>query len=160
MPSHRETRFLPYTPEQVFDLVADVERYPEFLPWCRGARIRQRKDNVIVADLMIGFRMIREHYTSKVVLKRPERIDVEYGNDGPFRKLENHWTFRAADGGTEVDFFLDFEFRSRMLQRLIGILFQEAVRRMVAAFEGRAKALYGEPAPKEADMAADPEPSQ
>ena len=98
MPSHRETRFLPYSPEQVFDLVADIERYPEFLPWCRGARVRSRKGNVIVADLMIGFRMIREHYTSKVVLDRPTRIDVEYGHEGPFRKLENHWTFRAVEG--------------------------------------------------------------
>jgi coenzyme Q-binding protein COQ10 len=144
MPTHREKRVLPYTPEQIFDLVADVERYPEFLPWCVGARISRREEGLIVADLMIGFKMIRERYTSKVRLDRPQRIDVDYGNDGPFRHLENHWQFSPAeDGGCEVDFFLDFEFRSRMLQRLIGVVFQEAVRRMVAAFESRAKAIYG-----------------
>ena len=146
MPTHREKRFLPYSPEQIFELVADVERYPEFLPWCVGARISRREERLIVVDLMIGFKMIRERYTSKVRLDRPGRIDVDYGNDGPFRHLENHWQFAAVDGGCEVDFFLDFEFRSRMLQRVIGLVFQEAVRRMVAAFEGRAKAIYG-PAP-------------
>jgi len=144
MPTHRETRVLPYTPEQIFDLVADVERYPEFLPWCVGARVSRREEALIVADLMIGFKMIRERYTSKVKLDRPNRIDVDYGHDGPFRHLENHWQFKPADGGgCEVDFFLDFEFRSRMLQRLIGVVFQEAVRRMVAAFENRAKVIYG-----------------
>jgi coenzyme Q-binding protein COQ10 len=144
MPTHREKRVLPYTPEQIFDLVADVERYPEFLPWCVGARISRREEGLIVADLMIGFKMIRERYTSKVRLDRPHRVDVDYGNDGPFRYLENHWQFnRTEDGGCEVDFFLDFEFRSRMLQRLIGVVFQEAVRRMVAAFESRAKKIYG-----------------
>ena len=143
MPTHREKRFLPYSPEQIFDLVADVERYPEFLPWCVGARISKRDERTITADLMIGFKMIRERYTSKVRLDRPGRIDVDYGNDGPFRHLENHWQFAKADGGCEIDFYLDFEFRSRMLQRLIGVLFQEAVKRMVAAFEGRAKVLYG-----------------
>jgi coenzyme Q-binding protein COQ10 len=144
MPTHLEKRVLPYTPEQMFDLVADVERYPEFLPWCLGARIRKREGNVLHADLIIGFKMIRERYTSKVRLDRPQRIDVDYGNDGPFRHLENHWQFSPAeDGGCEVDFFLDFEFRSRMLQRLIGVVFQEAVRRMVAAFESRAKTIYG-----------------
>jgi coenzyme Q-binding protein COQ10 len=144
MPTHRETRVLPYTPEQIFDLVADVERYPEFLPWCVGARVSRREEALIVADLMIGFKMIRERYTSKVKLDRPNRIDVDYGHDGPFRHLENHWQFKPAEnGGCEVDFFLDFEFRSRMLQRLIGVVFQEAVRRMVAAFESRAKTIYG-----------------
>lgn len=144
MPTHREKRVLPYTPEQIFDLVADVERYPEFLPWCVGARIVRREEGLIVADLMIGFKMIRERYTSKVKLDRPGRIDVDYGHDGPFRHLENHWQFRPTeDGGCEVDFFLDFEFRSRMLQRLIGVVLQEAVRRMVAAFESRAKKIYG-----------------
>jgi coenzyme Q-binding protein COQ10 len=146
MPSHRETRTLPYTPEQVFDLVADVERYPEFLPWCVGARVRERSESTILADLMIGFKMIRERYTSRVVLDRPNRIDVEYGHEGPFRHLENQWAFKPAPGGCEVEFFLDFEFKSRMLQRLIGVLFQEAVRRMVSAFEARARALYGAPA--------------
>jgi len=155
MPTHREKRFLPYTPEQIFDLVADVERYPEFLPWCVGARIRKREPTTITADLMIGFKMIRERYTSKVVLDRPGRIDVDYGHDGPFRHLENHWQFKPADGGCEIEFYLDFEFRSRVLQRLIGMLFQEAVKRMVAAFESRAKVLYGAAPASPAKLATD-----
>jgi len=144
MPTHAEQRVLPYTPEQLFDLVADVERYPEFLPWCVGARVRERRDNLIVADLLIGFRMFRERFTSKVTLARPRRIDVAY-SDGPFRYLNNHWIFEPADGGCRIDFFVDFEFHSAILQKLIGVLFNEAVRRMVAAFETRARQLYGAP---------------
>jgi len=143
MPKHAERRHLPYRADQLFDLVADVERYPEFLPWCTGARIRERTDNVIVADLLIGFRMVRERFTSRVTLNRPDRIDVAY-SEGPFRYLENHWKFEPlSDGSCVIDFYVDFEFRSRMLQTLIGALFGEAVRRMVGAFEGRAKQLYG-----------------
>jgi coenzyme Q-binding protein COQ10 len=143
MPTHAEQRVLPYTKEQLFDLVADVERYPEFLPWCLGARIRERRQDVIIADLLIGFRMVRERFTSKVTLQRPDRIDVAY-TEGPFRYLDNHWLFEAVgEGACRIDFFVDFEFRSRMLQKLIGVLFNEAVRRMVAAFEVRARQLYG-----------------
>ena len=145
MPTHAEQRILPYTAEQLFDLVADVERYPEFLPWCVGARIRERRDDVIVADLLIGFRMVRERFTSRVILNRPHRIDVTYA-EGPFRYLQNRWLFEPTeDGGCRIDFFVDFEFRSRVLQTLIGALFNEAVRRMVAAFESRARQLYGSP---------------
>jgi coenzyme Q-binding protein COQ10 len=144
MPTHAEKRHLPYRPEQLFDMVADVERYPEFLPWCVGARVRSRVDNLIVADLMIGFRMIRERFTSKVTLNRPEnRIDVAY-TEGPFRYLNNHWIFEPdGQGGTLLDFYVDFEFRSLLLQKVIGVVFNEAVRRMVGAFEARAKHLYG-----------------
>ena len=142
MPTHAEKRFLPYTPEQVFDLVADIERYPEFLPWCVGARIRERRDNVILGDLLIGWRMVRERFTSRVTLNRPDRIDVEY-TEGPFRYLKNHWVLERQPGGCLVDFFVDFEFRSRFLQSVIGALFNEAVKRMVSAFEKRAKELYG-----------------
>lgn len=145
MPTHSEKRFLPYTPEQIFDLVVDVERYPEFLPWCVGARIRSREDNEIIADLMIGIKFIRERYTSRVSYQRPGRVDVAYEHGGPFKHLTNRWILSPVEGGCEVDFFLDFEFRSRTLQRLIGLLFQEAVRRMVGAFESRAKHLYGAP---------------
>ncbi|MCZ6862755.1 MAG: type II toxin-antitoxin system RatA family toxin [Alphaproteobacteria bacterium] len=145
MPTHSEKRFLPYSPEQIFDLVVDIERYPEFLPWCVGARIRSRAENEIVADLMIGIKIIRERYTSRVKYERPGRIDVAYEHGGPFKHLTNRWILTAVEGGCEVDFFLDFEFRSRTLQRLIGLLFQEAVRRMVGAFESRAKRLYGAP---------------
>ena len=144
MATHAEKRVLHHSPEQLFGLVADIERYPEFLPWCIGARIRSRRENVVVADLVIGFKGIRERFTSEVTLNRPAmRIDVAY-RDGPFRYLNNHWIFNALpDGGCEIDFFVDFEFRSRLLQKIIGLLFNEAVRRMVAAFEARADQLYG-----------------
>lgn len=154
MPTHAERRHLPYSQDQLFDLVADVGRYPEFLPWCTGARIRERQGNVITADLMIGFRMVRERFTSRVTLNRPDRIDVAY-SEGPFRYLNNHWNFEPQpDGSCIVDFYVDFEFRSRMLQRLIGVLFNEAVRRMVGAFEARARHLYG--VPDTGDAAAKP----
>ena len=146
MTTHAEQRVLPYTPEQMFDLVAGIERYPEFLPWCVGARIKSREGNVVIADLIIGFKMFRERFTSKVVLGRPGRIDVAY-TDGPFRYLTNHWLFEPHPQGCRIDFFVDFEFKSRILQATIGALFNEAVRRMIVAFEGRARALYGEPAP-------------
>jgi coenzyme Q-binding protein COQ10 len=146
MPTHAERRLLPYTPEQLFDLVADVERYPEFLPWCLGARLRERTPERITADLLIGFKMVRERFTSRVVLDRPLRIDVSYA-EGPFRHLTNHWEFvRQPDGTCLIDFYVDFEFRSRMLQKIIGVLFNEAVKRMVGAFEARARQLYGAPA--------------
>jgi len=142
--THTETRLLPYTPEQMFDLVADVARYPEFLPWCVGARIREETPEMLLADLMIGFKMVRERFSSRVWLDREaKKIRVEYIN-GPFRTLENRWTFSpTAEGGCRVEFYLEFEFSSFMLQKLIGVLFHEAVRRMVAAFESRAKQLYG-----------------
>ncbi|UCH73007.1 MAG: type II toxin-antitoxin system RatA family toxin [Rhodospirillales bacterium] len=144
MATHAERRVLPYRPDQMFDLVARVDRYPEFLPWCLGARIRSRQENVIVADLIIGFRGIRERFTSRVLLDRSQmRIDVAY-LDGPFRYLNNHWIFNARpNDACEIDFFVDFEFRSRILQRIMGLLFNEAIRRMVSAFEARAADLYG-----------------
>ena len=144
MPTHAEKRVLPYTSEQLFDLVADVERYPEFLPWCIAVRVRERKPDLVVAETLIGFKMVRERFTSRVELKRPSCIDVTFA-EGPFRYLNNHWVFtELPDGGCEIDFFVDFEFRSAILQKLIGLLFNEAVRRMVTAFEGRAKQLYGD----------------
>ena len=143
MAKYAEQRLLPYTPEQLFDLVADIERYPEFLPWCVGARIRERHGNLVKADLAIGFKMYRERFTSVVKLEPPGQIHVAY-SDGPFRYLENQWKFDAApNGGCIVDFYVDFEFKSKMLQRVIEVLFNEAVRRMVAAFESRARQLYG-----------------
>ena len=152
MPTHAEHRLLPYTQEQLFNLVADVERYPEFLPWCLGARVRERQGNVITADLLIGFKMVRERFTSRVALDRPQRIDVTYA-EGPFRYLNNHWIFLPQeDGSCVIDFCVDFEFRSRMLQRIIGMLFNEAVKRMVGAFEARARQLYGSPGAGEAAM--------
>jgi len=155
MPTHAEERVLSYTPEQLFTLVADVERYPEFLPWCVGARIKERHSDLIVADLIIGFRMFRERFTSRVALDPPKRIDVAY-TEGPFRYLTNHWTFTPDPGGCRVDFFVDFEFKSRLLQRLIEMLFSEAVRRMVGAFEKRARDLYGSLPQRDANKVADP----
>jgi len=154
MPTHAEQRRLPYSAKQLFDLVADVERYPEFLPWCVGARIRERTEKLLVADLLIGFRMVRERFTSRVVLSPYDRIDVAY-SEGPFRYLTNHWVFQPQpDGGCVIDFFVDFEFRSRLLQKVIEMLFNEAVKRMVSAFEARARQLYG--APTVAEQAAKP----
>ncbi|MBR0672712.1 type II toxin-antitoxin system RatA family toxin [Neoroseomonas soli] len=142
MPTHAEKKILRYSPEQMFDLVADVRRYPEFLPWCVGARVLSRTDGELVADLTIGFKMFRETFRSRVTLERPHHVHVAY-ETGPFRYLNNHWRFNAVPQGSEVDFFVDFEFHSRILQMAIGVVFNEAVRLMVRAFERRAMALYG-----------------
>jgi len=151
MPTHAETRELPYSADQMFALIADVAAYPEFLPWCSAARIRARKpqadgSEVIEADLVISFKVFRERFGSRVVLKpEAKRIDVAY-LDGPFRYLNNHWQFRELDEGRcEADFFVDFEFRSRTLQAIIGVVFNEAMQRIVRAFEARAEELYGRP---------------
>ena len=143
MPTHAEVRVLHHPPEQLFDLVADVEKYPEFLPWCVDARIRRREGDLVVADLVIGYRMFRERFTSTVALNRPDRIDVTYA-EGPFRYLNNHWIF-APEGPDScvIDFFVDFEFRSRVLQAMVGRVFGEAVKVMVHAFERRADELFG-----------------
>ena len=144
MPTHAEKRAVPFRADQMFDLVAEVERYPEFLPWCVGSRIKSRRDNVIHADLVIGFKLVRERFTSKVTLADDKsRIDVAYTN-GPFRYLDNHWIFNNQPNGSEIDFFVDFEFRNQMLQSLVGLVFNEAVQRMVTAFEARAFDLYGD----------------
>ncbi len=122
MPTHAEKRVLPFTPAQLFDLVADVEKYPLFLPWCKAARVRRRQGNVVTADLVIGFRMFRERFGSRVVLNRPDRIDVAY-TEGPLRYLNNHWVFEDHPQGCCIDFFVDFEFHSKMLQAVVGVLF-------------------------------------
>lgn len=145
MPTHAEKRRLPYTPQQMYRLVADIESYPQFLPWCVAARIRRREGDVLFADLMIGFKLVRERFTSKVTLdEAATRIHVQY-TDGPFHYLNNHWIFQPDGDGCEVDFFVDFEFRSKTLQKIMGVLFNEAVKRMVQAFETRADQLYGRP---------------
>ncbi|WP_439597663.1 type II toxin-antitoxin system RatA family toxin [Falsiroseomonas sp.] len=155
MPTHAEKRVLPYTDEQLFDMVADVRRYPEFLPWCVGARIVSRTENELIADLTIGFKMFRETFRSQVTLERPHHVHVRYLT-GPFRYLNNHWRFRPVAQGTEVDFFVDFEFKSRLLQAVIGTVFNEAVRLMVRSFERRAANLYRRAPPP---PAATPAPS-
>lgn len=138
MHSHAERRFLPYRRQDIFDLIAGVDRYPEFLPWCLAARVRRKDPESFEADLIIGFKMVRESFTSRVDLAPHERIDVTY-TKGPMRHLENRWLLEDADGGCIIDFDVSFEFRSAILQKLIGTLFGEAIRRMVAAFEARAK---------------------
>lgn len=145
MPTHAEKRTLPYTPEQMFALVADVAKYPQFLPWCVGARVRTQSETDLVADLTIGFGPFRETFTSRVALARPQKVQVKYEN-GPFRYLNNQWTFDPDPAGCRVSFFVDFEFRSRLLQAAIGVVFNEAVRRMVNAFLKRARDVYGAPA--------------
>lgn len=141
MPTHQETRFLPHTVDELYELVTDVEDYPNFLPWCVALRIKSRNETEIRADMVVGFKMLREKFTSKVTLTPNTRIDVEY-LDGPFRYLENRWLFAEKDGGCEIDFFIDFEFRSRLLQKVMQPLFHEAVRRMVRAFEKRASERF------------------
>ena len=148
---HAEKRVLPYAPEELYNLVRDVDKYPEFLPWCQALRIRKREaaeeGEVVLADMVIGFKVFRERFTSQVVAKpggggKPARIDITY-TDGPFKFLNNHWIFNAVGGGTEIDFFVDFEFRAKILEKAIGVIFNEAVQKMVNAFETRARAVYG-----------------
>lgn len=143
MPTHAEKRVLPHTPQQLFELVADIETYPEFLPWCLATRVRERKGDTSISDMVIGFKMFRERFTTKVVCQRPRRIDVSY-SEGPFKYLTNHWVFEPyGDGQCRIDFYVDFEFRSKILQATIGAVFNEAVQRMISAFEKRAAKLYG-----------------
>lgn len=144
MPTHAERQIVPFTCEQLFDLVADVGSYPRFLPWCMAARVRSRTETELVADLTIGFGPFREKFSSRVALDRPNRVIVTYEN-GPFRYLNNQWNFVPHGSGSEVDFFVDFEFHSRILQAAIGVVFNEAVRRMVNAFLKRACDVYGPP---------------
>ena len=150
MPTHSEKRIVPYSADEMYALIADVARYPEFLPWCAAARIRGTRPlpdgagDVMEADLVISFKVYRERFGSRVTLRPAERrIDVEY-LEGPFRYLQNHWAFvPLGDQRCEIDFFVDFEFRSALLQRLIGLVFHEAMLRIVRAFEKRAAQLYG-----------------
>ena len=148
MPTHSETRELPYSARQMYDLVADVGSYPQFLPWTAAARIRSNEDRgdhrVMEADLVISFKVFRERFTSRVVLwPEASKIDTEY-LDGPFRHMKSNWAFEDTDLGCKVHFFVDFEFRNAILQTIIGVVFNEAMQRVVRAFERRAQALYGE----------------
>ena len=143
MPRHSETKYLPYTPEQLFDLVADVARYDEFLPWVVAVRIRSSSEAETVADLVVGFNAFKERFTSRVTKERPGRIVVDY-IEGPLKYLTNEWRFEpAADGGSNVFFSVDFAFKSRLFESLAGQMFDRALRRMTGAFEQRAAVLYG-----------------
>ncbi|MEC7817861.1 MAG: type II toxin-antitoxin system RatA family toxin [Pseudomonadota bacterium] len=143
MPGSRETRRLPYSCEQMFDLVADVGRYGEFLPWVVATRVRSDSEHEMTADMLVGFKAIREKFTSRVTKDRPNRIDVHY-LDGPLRDLDNSWVFRpTGDGGCEIDFCVQFTFRNAVFEALAGQYFDRAFRKMVEAFESRADELYG-----------------
>ncbi|HYI63644.1 MAG TPA: type II toxin-antitoxin system RatA family toxin [Allosphingosinicella sp.] len=145
MPRHTEKRTLPYTPEQVFDLVADVGRYQEFLPWVAATRVRSDSETEMVADLVVGFRALKETFTSRARKLRPREIEIDYV-EGPLKYLHNSWKFAPAPGGgTEVDFCVDFAFKNRLFEALAGQMFDRALRRMIGAFEERAHALYGKP---------------
>ena len=143
MPHHAETRHLPYTPEQLFDLVVAIDRYPEFLPWCKAARIIERTATTITADLIIGAGPFTEKFTSLVILTRPRRITVSY-KSGPLSRLTNEWQFKpAGKHGCDLQFEVDFDFRSPLLRSAMGLFFDKALKRMAAAFEERAAAVYG-----------------
>jgi coenzyme Q-binding protein COQ10 len=143
VPRHTETRHLPYTPEQMFDLVADVARYGEFLPWVSAVRVRSDSATEMVADMVVGFKGISERFTSKVGKQRPGKLHVDY-LEGPLKYLTNDWMFRPdGQGGTLVDFVVDFAFKSRLFEMLAGQVFDKALRKMIGAFEARAAALYG-----------------
>lgn len=147
MPKFSTVRRMPFTPQQIFDVVADVESYPQFLPLCEALRVHERKDTadgqVLTATMEVGYKAIKESFTTRVTLTPAEpMVLVEY-LDGPFRRLENRWRFKPAAGGTDVDFFIDYEFRSPMLGVLVGALFDKAFRRYAEAFEARARQVYG-----------------
>ena len=156
MPRHSETRHLPYTPEQLFDLVADVARYDEFLPWVVAVRVRSSSEAETVADLVVGFNAFKERFTSRVRKQKPDAITVDY-IEGPLKYLHHEWRFEPAVGGgpeepgqrggpargTDVHFSVDFAFKSRLFETLDGAMFDSALRRMIGAFEQRAAALYG-----------------
>ncbi len=143
MPRHHETRTLPYSPEKMYDLVADVARYGEFLPWVSAVRIRSDGETEMVADLVVGFKALREKFTSKVTKARPASIHVDY-LDGPLKYLRNDWSFASdGKGGSLVDFSIEFEFKSRIFEMIAGQMFDRALRMMIGAFEERAAKLYG-----------------
>ena len=146
MPTHNETKFLCYTAHQMYNLVADVASYPEFLPWCAAARVKsvipEGTTHVMSADLVISFKVFRERFTSKVVLHSDGLfVDTEY-LDGPFKYMKSTWQFVDVEGGCTVEFFVDFEFKNAILQRVIGLVFNEAMQRIVRAFEARASILF------------------
>ena len=143
MPRHSETRLLPHSAAQMYALVADVRRYAEFLPWVIAMRVRSETPHETVADMIVGFKGLRESFSSRVLKEPGSRVTVDY-LDGPMRHLHNEWRFTALpDGGSRVDFMVDFAFRNSLFERMAGQMFDRALRKMIAAFETRAEALYG-----------------
>lgn len=153
MPGIRETRHLPYTPEQMYDLVADVGRYAEFLPWVIATRVRSDSETEMVADMVVGFKTLRERFTSRVEKQRAEFLRVHYV-DGPLRDLDNVWHFApSGQDGCTIDFSVEFTFKNRVFETIAGQYFDRAFRRMVEAFEARAAALYGSSSSSAASVA-------
>ncbi|WP_114519989.1 type II toxin-antitoxin system RatA family toxin [Altererythrobacter sp. ZODW24] len=143
MPGIHQVRDLPYSAEQMFDLVADVEKYGEFLPWVMATRVRSDSDTEMIADMLVGFKSLREKFTSRVVKDRPNRLEVHY-IDGPMRDLDNRWIFSPKEGGgCSIDFCVDFTFNNKVFEALAGQYFDRAFRKMMTAFEARADDLYG-----------------
>jgi coenzyme Q-binding protein COQ10 len=143
MPSIHEVRVMPWSASQMFDLVADVAHYPEFLPWIAATRVKSDSEHEMVADMLVAFKALREKFTSRVEKTRPEQIKVHYV-DGPLRDLDNCWRFRPlGPDSCEVDFRVDFTFRNALFEKLAGQYLDRAFRKMVGAFEERAAALYG-----------------
>ncbi|MDD3797717.1 MAG: type II toxin-antitoxin system RatA family toxin [Novosphingobium sp.] len=143
MPGIHEVRRLPYSAEQMFDLVADVGRYNEFLPWVMATRVRSDCETEMVADMLVGFKALREKFTSRVIKDRPRSIEVIY-LDGPLKDLDNRWLFTpVSETACEVDFNVDFTFKNKMFEKLAGQYFEKAFHKMVAAFEEQAAKRYG-----------------
>ncbi len=153
MPRHTEVRNICYSPEQMFDMVADVKSYADFLPWVAAVRVRSDSESLMIADLVVGFRSLKETFASRVVKHRPTDIKVDY-IEGPLKYLTNSWRFEPDDkGGTDIDFCVDFAFKNRIFEALAGQMFDRALRRMIGAFEERAHQLYGSCAPSAAGAA-------
>ena len=143
MPRHQEVRHMPYSADQMFDLVADVKSYEQFLPWVVAIRVRSDSETEMMADMIVGFSGLREKFTSRVMKQRPGAITIDY-IDGPLRHLHNEWRFTNTDGGgCKVDFMVDFAFRNSLFDKLAGQMFDMALRQMIGAFEQRAAKLYG-----------------
>jgi coenzyme Q-binding protein COQ10 len=147
MPKFEATRRVAHTPDEMFALVADIEKYPQFVPLCEALNIRSRKErdgrSVLIADMSVGYKAIRETFTTQVLLKPEDKlIDVKY-IDGPFKYLSNIWSFEPASDGCFVRFFIDYEFKSRLLAAVMGTMFDRAFRMFAEAFEKRADAIYG-----------------
>lgn len=143
MPAHQEKRILPYSSEQLFDLVLDIEKYPDFLPWCLAARINEKKKSDLSADVVVGYKVFRERFSSNVRFKRPKEIEVEY-LQGPMKHLQNRWVFKDTRGGEcEVDFYIEFSMKSKLFEKIVDQFFYRALVKMINAFEARAFELYG-----------------
>jgi coenzyme Q-binding protein COQ10 len=157
MPTFQTRHFVPYSPLQMYNLVADVEQYPQFLPLCEGLTILRRNQDgassVLTATMQVGYKAIHETFATRVTLKPDDLAIVAEYLDGPFRHLENRWRFpalvRHGQTGTDVDFYIDYEFKSMMLGMLVGAMFDQAFRKFTSAFEARARVVYGAPADAE-----------